>query len=48
MNRGKCPVCFYKVRLRKDGTLQEHRPPWDPYLYMPDCAGSHQKPMKEE
>ena len=39
VKRGQCPVCRFRVRLRKDGTLQSH------HMYcgnepQPDCAGS--------
>ena len=51
MNRGKCPVCFYRFRLRKDGTLQAHcRPdvypaPAGALQGVLECTGSLRKPM---
>jgi hypothetical protein len=41
--RGRCTVCGYSYRLRKDGTLQTH------HTYIgkdrgPDCAGSGEPP----
>ena len=57
MDRGKCPVCFYRVRLRKDGTLQAHRVCQETHLTLfvclethPTsfvCRGSHQKTMED-
>lgn len=45
--RGQCPVCRYRWRLRKDGTLQSH------HLYsgserQPECEGSGKPPAQEE
>ena len=42
--RGQCPVCRYRWRLRKDGTLQAH------HLYSgserrPECEGSGKVPV---
>ncbi len=41
--RGQCPVCRYRWRLRRDGTLQAH------HLYsgserQPECEGSGKPP----
>ena len=47
MDRGKCPVCFYRVRLRKDGTLQAHRVCLETHPTSFVCRGSHQKTMED-
>lgn len=41
--RGQCPLCRFRFRLRRDGTLQAH------HLYcgserQPECAGSGKPP----
>lgn len=42
--RGRCPVCRYSYRLRKDGTVQRHHG-YSGRNPLPDCEGTGQAPL---
>lgn len=46
--RGRCPVCKWNGRLRKDGTLYRHYSGFfdenQPYTGAPPCSGWRQRP----
>ncbi len=43
--RGRCSVCGYAFRLRKDGTVQTHRL-WIGPMQLAPCSGSLEVPKE--